>query len=172
MSKVKFKMGRLDHVHIRVPNREIAAKWYADNLGFEPVERFAFWAIGFEGGPIQISADGGRTMLGEGHPMAPQITGVAFSLDAENFSAFARSLPNSINSPSGELLQINDVVDFDLCWAYNFIDPWGNHFELNCYEYARIKAELIDADGVKPVRYWPRELYKQYEEQVRSQRPK
>ena len=83
MNQAKFRMGRLDHVHIRVPDREAAAKSYADYLGFEVVERFEFWAKGFEGGPLQISADGGQTMLAlfeasDGHPMMPQATGVAF----------------------------------------------------------------------------------------------
>jgi catechol 2,3-dioxygenase-like lactoylglutathione lyase family enzyme len=168
MSHAKFRIGRLDHVHIRVPDRAVAAQWYADYLGFEAVETFGFWAKGFEGGPLQISADGGKTMLAlfeasDGHPMAPQVTGVAFSLDAESFAAFARSLPNGINGPSVQPLHINDVVDLDMCWAYNFADPWGNNFELNCYDYERIKAELIEADGVKPVRYWPRTLYEQYQ---------
>lgn len=171
MSQAKFRMGRLDHVHIRVPDRTIAAQWYADYLGFEAVEKFEFWAKGFEGGPLQISADGGKTMLAlfeasNGQPMAPlapQVTGVAFSLDAESFVAFARSLPNGIDSPSGQPLHINDVVDLDMCWAYNFTDPWGNNFELNCYEYERIKVDLIEADGVEPVRYWPRDLYAQYQ---------
>lgn len=160
-------MGRLDHVHIRVPNREAAARWYAEHFGFEAVERFDFWATAFEGGPLQISADGGQTMLAlfeasEGHPMIPQRTGVAFSLDAEDFMVFARSLPGEISSPSGLPLQIGDIVDFDMCWAYNLTDPWGNQYELNCYDYARIKTELIEADGVEPARYWPRELYAQY----------
>jgi len=57
---------------------------------------------------------------------------------------------------------ITDLVDFDMCWAYNLVDPWGNHYELNCYEYEQIRVELIDADGVTPVRYWPRELYDAY----------
>lgn len=165
----KFRLGRLDHVHIRVPDREAAAQWYATYLGFEAVNTFEFWAKAVEGGPLQISADGGKTMLAlfeasDGHPMAPQTTGVAFSLDAESFMAFGRSLPNGIESPSGEPLNINEVVDLDLCWAYNFVDPWGNKFELNCYDYKRVKTDLIEADGVKPVRYWPRELYDQYRE--------
>lgn len=168
MSQAKFRMGRLDHVHIRVPDREAAAKWYAEYLGFEPVERFEFWAKGFEGGPLQISADGGQTMLAlfeasDGHPMVPQATGVAFSVDAESFMTFARSLPDGIRSPFGKPLLINDVVDFDMCWAYNFADPWGNNFELNCYEYERIKAELIEAEGIEPVRYWPRDLYEKFQ---------
>jgi catechol 2,3-dioxygenase-like lactoylglutathione lyase family enzyme len=167
MGNVRFRLGRLDHVHIRVPSREKAARWYAKHLGFEPVERFDFWAKGFEGGPLQISADGGRTMLAlfeasETHPMTPQQTGVAFSVDADAFIAFARSLPGELKGPSGEPLGIGDVVDFDMCWAYNLADPWGNQYELNCYEYERVKTDLIESDGVEPVRYWPRDLYARY----------
>ena len=160
-------MGRLDHVHIRVPDRAEAAAWYAEHLGFEPVGRYAFWAEGFEGGPLQISADGGETTLAlfgvsEGHPMVPQRTGVAFRVDAEAFAAFARALPGEIQSPEGRPLEPDDVVDFDLCWAYDLVDPWGNQYELNCEDYQRIRVELIEADGITPVRYWPREVYEQY----------
>lgn len=167
MNQRKFRMGRLDHVHIIVPNRDEAARWYAEHLGFEPVDTFEFWAQGFEGGPLQISADGGQTMLAlfeasEGHPMIPQKTGVAFSIGADEFIAFARSLPCGIDNPAGTPLEVGEIVDFDMCWAFNLADPWGNQYELNCYDYARIKADLIEADGVEPVRYWPRELFKNY----------
>lgn len=161
-------MGRLDHVHIRVPDRAEAAEWYAEHLGFEPVERFEFWAKGFDGGPLQISADGGATMLAlfeasEGHPMVPQETGVAFSVDADAFMDFARSLPGELRNPAGEALQPADLVDFDLCWAYDLCDPWGNQYELNCYDYDRIRSDLIEADGITPTRYWPREIFDTYE---------
>lgn len=160
----KFRMGRLDHVHIRVPDRAAAAEWYEEHLGFEPVATFDFWAHGFEGGPLQISADGGKTMLalfeaGDGHPMVAQETGVAFSVDVETFIAFARSLPGAIVGPSGRALVANDVIDFDMCWAFDLADPWGNRYELNCYDYERIRTELIEPDGITAVRYWPRELY-------------
>jgi catechol 2,3-dioxygenase-like lactoylglutathione lyase family enzyme len=160
-------MGRLDHVHIRVPDRAEAARWYAEHLGFEPVDTYDFWASGFEGGPLQISADGGRTMLAlfeasAGHPMVRQQTGVAFSVDADSFMAFARSLPCGIDSPSGERLVVTDLVDFDLCWAFDLVDPWGNQYELNCYDYDRVGAELVEDDAVEVVRYWPPELYQAY----------
>ncbi len=163
----QFRMGRLDHVHIRVPDRAEAAAWYSEHLGFEAVEQFDFWASGIEGGPLQISADGGHTTLalfeaGAGHPMIPQRTGVAFSVEADVFAAFARSLPNGIDGPEGRPLLSADVIDFDLCWAYDLADPWGNQYELNCYAYDRVKAELIEADAITPIRYWPREQYFSY----------
>ena len=164
MGSTRFRMGRLDHVHIRVPNRAEAAHWYAEHLGFEPVEQFDFWAAEVQGGPLQISADGGRTMLalfeaGEWQPMIPQETGVAFSVDPDTFMTFTRSLPGEIDSPRGEPLTPDDLIDFDMCWAFDLADPWGNQYELNCYDYHRIKRDLVDADGIEPVRYWPRELY-------------
>lgn len=163
-----FRMGRLDHVHIRVPDRAEAARWYQEHLGFEPVEQYRFWAEGFPGGPLQISADGGETMLAlfeagdNGHPLIVQQTGVAFSVDAETFVAFARALPGEIRDSQGETLTADQVIDFDLCWAYDLADPWGNVYELNSYDYDRVRAELIDGDGVEPRRFWPRALYEAY----------
>src|SRR5262249_37794302 len=144
-----------------------AARWYAEHLGFEPVEKYDFWASGFEGGPLQISADGGATTLAlfevsEGHPMVPQLTGVAFSVAAHTFISFPRSLPGGIDNPSGEPLTVTDLIDFDLCWAFDLADPWGNQYELNTYEYDRIKSELVDADNVDTERYWPREIFDAY----------
>lgn len=160
----RFRMGRLDHVHIRVPDRAAAATWYAEHLGFEPVDEYDFWATGVEGGPLQISADGGATMLAlfetsEGHPMIPQRTGVAFSVDAAMFASFTRSLPGEIEGPLGRPLVANDMIDFDMCWAFDLVDPWGNLYELNCYDYERVRAELVEPGRISPVRYWPRELY-------------
>jgi catechol 2,3-dioxygenase-like lactoylglutathione lyase family enzyme len=162
-----FRMGRLDHVHIRVPDRAAAARWYAEHLGFEPVERFDFWASGIDGGPLQISADGGQTTLAlfetsDGHPMIPQQTGVAFSVDADTFMHFARSLPCDIDNATGTPLVVTDLIDFDMCWAFDLADPWGNQYELNCYDYERVRAEFVDADGIEPVRYWPRDAYERY----------
>jgi catechol 2,3-dioxygenase-like lactoylglutathione lyase family enzyme len=162
-----FKMGRLDHVHVRVPDRAKAAAWYREYLGFEPVADYDFWATGFEGGPLQISADGGHTTLAlfetnELHPMIRQETGVAFSVDADNFMAFAHSLPCGIDNPNGKPLSVTDLIDFDLCWAFEFVDPWQNRYELNCYEYDRVRAELVTADGIDVVRYWARDVYDAY----------
>lgn len=167
-------MGRLDHVHIRVPDRAAAAAWYSTHLGFEPVEAYDFWASGVDGGPLQISADGGETSLAlfevsDGHPMVPQQTGVAFSVDADTFIAFARSLPGEIDGAGGTPLTAADLVDFDLCWAFDITDPWGNHYEINCDEYDRIRTELVAADGLDPVRYWPRGTHEQYLDRTASQ---
>jgi hypothetical protein len=95
--------------------------------------------------------------------MIPHDEGIAFSVDADAFMAFARSLPGEIASPSGRPLEVRDIVDFDICWAFNLSDPWGNRYELNCYDHDRIRTDLIEADGVEPERYWPRELFTAYQ---------
>lgn len=98
----------------------------------------------------------------DGHPMRPQRNGVAFSVDADSFIGFARSLPCGIDNPNGEPLTLADLVDFDLCWAFDLVDPWGNQYELNTYDYDQVRAELVTADGVQPARYWPAELHSEY----------
>ena len=158
-----FRMGRLDHVHINVPDQAVAAEWYREHLGFERVAAFDFWADQVEGGPWQISADGGQSGLAlfelpEGRSDLAQRAGVAFSVDAEAFATLARSLPGELRTAAGQPLAPDDLIDFDLCWAYNFADPWGNCFEINCYDYDTVRRTLVEADGITPVRLWPADL--------------
>jgi hypothetical protein len=66
------------------------------HLGFEPVKKYKFWEKGFEGGPLQLSADGGKSMIAlfvatTDHPMPPQTKGIAFNTDIENFMNFGTS---------------------------------------------------------------------------------
>ena len=155
------RMGTLDHVHVRVPDRAEAARWYSEHLGFEPVAEYDFWATGIDFGPLQISADGGRSMLAlfefeDYDASSRQHAGIAFSVDAATFGEFARSLSDgAIPGERGGTLAIGDVVDFDLCFAYNFADPWGNVYELNCYDTEAVLRDLVDAEGLSPIRYWP-----------------
>ena len=55
MSTPRLRVGRLDHVHLRVPDRAKAARWYAEHLGLEPVERFGFRAHAVDGGRLGIA---------------------------------------------------------------------------------------------------------------------
>ena len=81
------------------------------------------------------------------------------SVDLDTFAAFTRSLPGEIIGPTGNPLVANDLIDFDLCWAFDLADPWGNRYELNCYDYEGVRTGLVEPDGISPVRYWPRELH-------------
>jgi hypothetical protein len=59
-------------------------------------------------------------------------------------------------------LTLADLLDFDMCWAFDLADPWGNQYELNCYDYDRVRTELVEADAVAAIRYWPREVFETY----------
>jgi catechol 2,3-dioxygenase-like lactoylglutathione lyase family enzyme len=152
-------MGSLNHVHLVVPDRAAAARWYAEQLGFEAVPEYAAWTR-VQGGPLHMSADGGKSGIalfqaGGGHSATTLEMGAAFSVDARQFVAFARGLDSgSLRDDAGGELKKEAVVDFDLCYAYNFQDPWGNHLELNCYDVAAVERELIERENISPVRYW------------------
>jgi catechol 2,3-dioxygenase-like lactoylglutathione lyase family enzyme len=155
----RFRMGALNHVHLVVPDRTAAARWYSERLGFEPVAAYAAWTR-VEGGPLHMSADGGKSgialfQLGGGHAATTLEMGAAFSVDAQQFVTFALSLESdALRDVDGGALKKDAVVDFDLCYAYNFRDPWGNRLELNCYDVAAVKRDLIEREGITPVRYW------------------
>ena len=85
--------------------------------------------------------------------MEAQKTGVAFSVDVGSFISFALSLPCGIDSPSGEALVLTDLVDLDMCWAFNLSDPWGNVYELNCYDYNSVRIQLVERHSITAVRY-------------------
>lgn len=36
-------IDQFDHVHVQVPNRDEAAKWYSEHLGFRLCEKLALW---------------------------------------------------------------------------------------------------------------------------------
>ena len=152
-------LGSLDHVHIVVPDRAAAARWYEENLGLRPVDAVAAWLS--VGGPLHLSADGGRSGIalfeaGGGHDATTLEMGAAFRVDAAAFLTFAEELDErALRRPDGQPLTRADVVDFDLCYAFNFLDPWGNRFELNCYDVGAVKTGLVDAYDIAPVRYWP-----------------
>ena len=154
-----FRMGSLDHIHLMVPDRYEAARWYSQKLGFEIVEEYEDWAR-VEGGPLHISADGGRSGLAlfEIGPETPRFkieVGVAFAVDPGSFIAFAEELgERELPDGRGGRLTAASIVDHDLCYAFYFEDPFGNAFELDCYDHAAIKRDLVEKRGLTPVRFW------------------
>lgn len=154
-----FRLGSLNHVHLVVADRAAAARWYCERLGFQPIAAYASWAQ-VDGGPLHLSADGGRSGIAlfqasEGHPAKTLELGVAFAVDAAQFIRFAQDLTVCpLRNLAGGVLIADAVVDFDHCYAYNFLDPWDNRLELDCYDTQSVRAKLIDAYGITPQRYW------------------
>jgi catechol 2,3-dioxygenase-like lactoylglutathione lyase family enzyme len=153
-----IRLGTLDHFHIVVPDREAAANWYERTLGFQRIGAYAAWAD-IEGGPLHISADGGRSGIALFQAWNPSEVpsigmGAGFRVDASAFIDFAESLGSlGLAGVSGRELRAEDVVDFDLCFSFSFLDPYGNQLEVNCFERHEVQ-EYLRGRGIDPVRHW------------------
>ena len=138
---------RLDHVHVLVADRERAARWYAQTLGFTELERAAD-----PYGPLVVSGDGGVTGLALFTSRVPSEPNrvVAFRVDGEEFLAFAaRLLRHELRGPSGSRLRPEDAVDHDDVLSYYFADPDGNAYELLTGDVERARSGLarLSADS-------------------------
>ena len=144
-----FRVDRLDHVELFVPDRLEAASWYARVLGLEIVPEYRFWSED-PGGPLMVSSDGGRTKLAlfEG-PSEPGVglgagfRRVAFTVDGAGFLTFVRTLESlELANDRGERVTRAQVVDHELAFSIYFSDPWGHRFEVTTYDYDQVAAGL------------------------------
>jgi catechol 2,3-dioxygenase-like lactoylglutathione lyase family enzyme len=118
----------IDHVELLVPDRHAAATWYHDVLGLTIVPGTEAWAHD-SGGPLMISADGGRTCfaLFQG-PLSQPTTRdgyrrVAFRVTGAEFIAFVEH---------GRQLGLTpmSVQDHEKAISVYFKDPWGHDLEV------------------------------------------
>ncbi len=117
--------GAIDHVHVYVPSRQDAAAWFKRALGFETVEKYAFWAKE-EGGPLTISDPGHRVHLALFRSADKRPVSLAFGTTAAEYKAWR-----------GHLQALDIAItqsDHQLCWSLYFNDPFGNAFEITTYE--------------------------------------
>lgn len=119
---------RLDHVHVLVSDRELAAAWYEVTLGFVRMD-----ASEDPYGPLLMSGDGGQSGIAlftskvKPHPSRV----VAFRVGAEEFLAFAVDLEDrELCGSDGKRLGAGDFSDHGDVLSYYFADPDGNAFEV------------------------------------------
>lgn len=138
----------LDHIELFVPDREAAAKWYGEVLGFSIVKELAHHAKDPQG-PLMISGDGGSTKIAlfEGEPqgkndfVGPYL--IAFRASAEQFIAFLQKIDTlSLYNHNGNLVRSSMVRDHKDCWSIYFNDPWGTRLEVTTYDYDTVKSKL------------------------------
>ncbi len=125
----------IDHLHVYVPNREEAAQWFYEVLGFKVEESLRVWAT--EGGPLTIGNDSGTIHLAlfERTEFTPS-TAIAFGADAGNFLEWKR------------LLETQGIrarfTDHDLAWSLYFHDPYKNLYEITTYDHATVAQALLN----------------------------
>ena len=122
-----------DHIHVSVPDREQAAEWFEEVLGFRIEESLRSWAT--EGGPLTIGDESGKIHLAlfERKDFTP-LTAIAFGADAKNFLEWKRILEDR--------RILSRCTDHDLAWSLYFHDPYGNIYEITTYEHAAVSEAL------------------------------
>ena len=150
MSK-SFRVQQIDHVELFVPDRYAAAQWYEEILGLEIVREVEYWAND-PGGPLMISSDGGNTRLAlfESKGRETRETAghhrVAFRVDGPGFIAFLdRVREHAVFSEDGKPQTSLGVIDHDSAYSVYFCDPYGNRYEVKCYDYEFLKNQLANS---------------------------
>lgn len=142
--EIKFQ---IDHVHIYVPSRHEAAKWYEKIFGFNIIKEFEFWAT--EGGPLMISADEGNTKLAlfsdisQNNQSNTKQSTVALRIDGPEFLSFLGRLnTHKVFNENNEQITSRNVVDHGIAFSIYFCDPYGNQIEITTYDHGQISNEF------------------------------
>lgn len=131
-----FRVDGIDHVELHVPDPHGAARWYREVLGLEVREEYDWFERGV--GPLVVSGSEGTTKLAlfEGDPGSTDLNDgfgrVAFRVEGPDFLA----LVDRLAAREDVNLDVDGVVDHDVCFSAYFSDPWGYRYEVTTEEYA------------------------------------
>jgi catechol 2,3-dioxygenase-like lactoylglutathione lyase family enzyme len=136
-----FRVEQIDHVELFVPDRYVAAAWYARVLGLRVVPEYEHWAAD-PGGPLMISSDGGSTKLAlfEGRSQGDRPTAgyhlVAFRVSGEAFLRFLTRVPGlDLVDHHGRNVTALLAVDHERAFSIYFNDPYGHRLEVTTYDH-------------------------------------
>lgn len=145
---------KIDHIEVFVPNREVAAAWYASVFGFHVVDRFRVWSLD-KGGPLMISADDEQELIAlfEGEPQGNQpeagFRRLAFRLAGREFMEFIQTSSRWSRPP----LRTADIKNHTLACSIYFSDPYGNRLEVTTYDVdfvsSRLNSNTDEADRTR-----------------------
>lgn len=120
-------LNGIDHIHLYVPNREEAAKWYEETLGFSIVDDYRFWAKDIRG-PLTISDPSDRIHFALFQRENPALSShVAFGATGAEFLKWKAYL-----EAQGILDRLSDHTTM---WSLYFHDPFGNNHEITTGDY-------------------------------------
>lgn len=128
------KLDRIDHIHVYVPNREEAAEWFENILGFTIVEALRFWAED-ERGPLVIEDSSKKIHLAlfQRQDFTPS-TAIAFGVDGEAFIDWKSHLE--------EQKLVDRLSDHKAAWSLYFSDPYGNSYEITTYQHEYVGSKI------------------------------
>lgn len=127
------KLTGIDHVHVYVPDRDEAAKWYEDVLGFTAVELFKVWAD--ETGPLTLEDSTGKVHIALFQRADFAVsTNIAFGARGAEFLEWKSFL-------EARGLEVR-CSDHALAWSIYFNDPYGNMHEITTYDHEFVAIAL------------------------------
>lgn len=140
-----MRIERIDHVHVEVEDRDVAAEWFHKVLGLSPAKDLAAWAE-HPMGPLILATPDGLPVLSlfarDAKPASRDAT-IAFRVSGVDFMAFLGRLDAlDLLQADGRRLTRAAVADHDVAWSIYFVDPWGNRFEITTYDYSALSLDL------------------------------
>ncbi|WP_428377209.1 VOC family protein [Lichenicoccus sp.] len=124
----------VDHVHVYVADRARAEIWYRDVLDLRRDKVLEVWA---DGGPLMLGSRSGSVKLALfERERAPCRSTIAFRVDAAGFKDWLARLDRLLDCAT-------KISDHALAWSMYFDDPFGNPFEITCYDYNALASGLI-----------------------------
>ena len=130
------KLNGIDHVHLSVKNREVAAVWYEKVLGFKIIGDMKFWADS-EYGPLNIEDASGKIHIAlfNSKNFSPTAA-IAFKATGKEFIEWKNHLEKE-----GILQRYSD---FDIAWSLYFNDLDGNTHEITTFDHTYVAGILSD----------------------------
>ena len=147
----EFRVERIDHVEVFVPERYEAAEWYRRVLGLEIVRDFEFWADDLRGPLMITSGSGTKVALFEGSAQGDrEVVGfirLAFLAGCAAFVDFVSKVSSlELRDAQGRAVGPADVVDHKSAYSIYFSDPYGNPLEITTYDYEEVAAALAASE--------------------------
>lgn len=140
-----MQVQRIDHVHIEVSDREVAANWYNRVLGLTRHNDLSHWAADPMGPLILQGGDGypALSLFARDCKEPTRDSTIAFRVDGTSFCAFYAGLDDlKLTATTGRKLTTKDVVDHELSWSLYFLDPDQNRVEVTTYDYDEVQHAL------------------------------